>query len=275
MARQTGATVLRAGVHGPRRQAWPKGGASSVADRDLHLGQQLYFVLWDEDVDLAAVAKGEVVEYASDHSKVRVKVVEAPQTNLVGRTSWILPDRLDDDARSARVHYQQRAREGLREEMGRRGERDADAVEGETEAVGEADTALIWNEVCESWGDIDLLLDSIDFEAGWPENQARLAKFAVLGVLHLKPRLEALLATAPAGEEADAVRAALTLGVLRSSERLAGHEPCTLLDRWADVPFEEIAEAGESLAALRTALTAWGDRLGLRPTLVGRAPVER
>ena len=250
-----------------------------MPSRELHLGQELYFVLWDEDADLAAVAKGEVVQYASDWSKVRVKVVEAPQSNLVGRTSWILPDRLDDDARSARVHYQQRARAGLREEMHRLEHRALSADEGDASGRGGAaemardEAAGLWAQLVEAWGDVDLLLDSIDFEAGWPENQARLAKFAVLSVLRLEPRVEALLGALEDGDEVHAVRAAQAQGLLAAARRVAGADACALMERWSDLPFEEVGEAGETLGALRTALAALGDRHGLRPALAHPAAI--
>ncbi len=238
--------------------------------RELRLGQELYFVLWDEDADLAAVAKGEVVQYASDWSKVRVKVVDAPQSNLIGRTSWILPDRLDDDARTARVRYQQRARAGLRAEWRARGAGSGadEAAAGGADEVAESDAGRLWREVVDAWGDVDLLLDSIEFEAGWPENQARLAKFAVLSVLRLEPRLTALLAALDEGEEARGVRAALAQGVIASARRVVGADACALVERWGELPFEEVGEAADALTALRTALVALGQRHGLRPALL-------
>ena len=259
---------------GPRRAE----GGATVPSRELRLGQELYFVLWDEDADLAAVAKGEVVQYAADWSKVRVKVVDAPQSNLIGRTSWILPDRLDDDARSARVHYQQRARAGLREEMQRIGQRAASGDEDDTSrgAVAEMardETTRLWAQLVDAWGDVDLLLDSIDFEAGWPENQARLAKFAVLSVLRVEPRVDALLGALEDGEDVRAVRAAQAQGLLASARRVAGADACALMERWSDLPFEEVGEAAETLGALRTALAALGERHGLRPALAHPAAI--
>lgn len=246
----------------PRRRGAEEGDGA-VAGRELRLGQRLYFVLWDEDADLAAVAEGEVVQYASDWSKVRVKVVDAPQTNLLGRTSWILPDRLDDDPRTARVNYQRRARASLREELRRR---DGGAAKEEA-SVPRSEAERLWGELAEAWGDVELLLDSIDFEAGWPEHQARLAKFATVAVLRLEPRLQSLLQALPEGEEVQAVRAALAQGVFRSARRVVADDACALLERWSQLPFEETAEAAESLGALRTALAALGERHELRPAL--------
>jgi hypothetical protein len=245
----------------------------AVPVRELRLGRELYFVIWDEDADLAAVAKGEVVEYASDWSKVRVKVVEAPQTNLIGRTSWILPDRLDEDPRSARLHYMQRARKGLREELAE-ARRAGDAAE-EAKDVPEApdpELARRWSELAEPWADVELLLESIDFEAGWPENQARLAKFAVLAVLRLSPALEAVLAALPDSEASRAVRAALNQGVLGSARRLVGTDAGALLDRWAELPFEEVGETSETLSALRTAVGALAEAHGLPPLAAAPTP---
>ena len=235
--------------------------------KEVHLGQEVFFVLWDDDTDRAGVARAEVVQYASDWSKVRVKVVDADQLNVIGRTTWVLPDRLDDDARSARRNYQRRARQEMRQELAAAERRAAEAG-GEAKAVAD-DVAERWRAVAQGWADVDLLVDSMDFESGWPDNQARLAKFATLAILHLRPALVALLDAVPAGEPAEAVRAGLQGGVLGAAGPLCGDDPCALLGRWAEVPLAEVTATADYITGLRGALTALAEAHGLRPPLGG------
>ena len=236
--------------------------------REVHLGQELYFVLWDDDTDQAGVACGEVVQYASDFSKVQVRVVDAPQRTVIGRTTWILPERLDDDARSARVHYQQRARAELRAAA------DAESESEKTEAQGvaavEAAVAGPWTRVADGWADVALLVDSIDFEAGWPDHQSRLAKFATLRVLQLQPAIEAVLDALPGSDAAEVVRESLRSGVVGAAARLCGDDPFTLLDRWDDLSLEDIATAADHITGIASALEEMADRQGLTPSLAGR-----
>jgi hypothetical protein len=257
-----------------------------TARRELRLGQHLYFVLWDEDAGEAGVAKGEVVQYASDYSKVRVKVIDAPQRTVIGRTTWVLPERLDDDPRSARRNYQRRAREQLRAELASQAAGTAAAQEegaavaeaAEAAATGAAglppEAAAHWRRVAEGWPDVDLLVETIDFEAGWPEHQARLAKFAVMAVLALRPAILALLEALPAGDEVAAVRAALETGALGTAARLCGDEPSALLARWAEVPAGEVAAAADDVTGLRSALAELAARYGLQPPLPEAAASE-
>jgi hypothetical protein len=245
--------------------------------RQFRLGQELYFVLWDEQSEEAGVARAEVVQYASDHSKVRVKVVDAPQRPVIGRTTWVLPDRLDDDARSARRNYQRRARQELREaEQAEREEGPAQAggaerapdqgepkgADGVSDEVREA-----WGRVAAGWPDVELLVDTMDFEAGWPDHQARLAKFATVAVLRLRPALEALVGALPGDEAAEAVRTAMAGGVLASASAAAGGDPARLLDAWDQVPATDVAGAADQINGLRAALSELALRRELSPAL--------
>ncbi len=242
--------------------------------RELRLGQELYFVLWDEDGDEAGVAKGEVVQYAADYSKVRVRVVEAPQRTVIGRTTWVLPERLDDDPGSARRNYQRRAREQLRAEIARRtgaAENTGTGEEG-TGVPGQAQT--LWQRIAEGWRDIDLLVDTVDFEAGWPEHQSRLAKFAVVAVLTLRPTIAELLGALAGGEDAEAVRAALETGALGTAARMCASDCSVLLARWAEVPADEVATAADDITGLRSALAELAERHQLHPALEASAVVD-
>lgn len=232
--------------------------------REFRLGQRLYFVLWDEATEEAALACGEVVQYASDHTKVRLRVVEAPQRQVVGRTTWVLPDRVDDDPRSARIAYQRRARAEMR---GAEGEADLAPAEG-AETVAEGSPAA-WQAVAEGWHDVQLLVDSVDFEAGWPSHQARLAKFAVFAVLRLRPHLEALLQAAGDDEAAEGVRTALEGGVLGSAAAL-GDGAAAVLERWDEVPEPDVAGAADQISGLRAALTELAGARGWGPALPER-----
>lgn len=249
-------------------------GTGYPVHREVRLGQQVFLILWDDDTGRAGVARGEVVEYASDWSKVRVRVLEAPQLNVIGRTTWVLPDRLDDDALSARRNYHRRAREEMRRELaeatdGAHGDGEGNRVaERETQPAPVAEAAQgLWQGVATGWADVDLLVDSMDFESGWPENQARLAKFATLAVLGLRPRLEALLAALPQGEPVEAVRAGLEGGILGAVRPLCGEDPCILLARWGEVPLAEVSATADYLTGLRGALQALAEAHGLEPAL--------
>ncbi len=235
--------------------------------REVHLGQELYFVLWDDDTDQAGVARGEVVQYASDYSKVQVRVVEAPQRTVIGRTTWILPDRLDDDERTARRHYQQRARQELRAADAEAETAKADPREG---AVVEAAVAGPWSRVAEGWADVALLVDSIDFESGWPDNQSRLAKFATLRVLQLLPAITALLDALPRSDAVEVVRESLRTGAVGAAARVCGDDPFSLLERWDELPLEEVASAADDLTGIASALEEIADNQGLAPGLAGR-----
>ena len=236
--------------------------------REVHLGQELYFVLWDDDTDQAGVACGEVVQYASDFSKVQVRVVEAAQRTVIGRTTWILPDRLDDDARTARLHYQQRARAELRTAA----DAELETTKGEPRegAVVEAAVAGPWTSVANGWADVALLVDSIDFEAGWPDHQSRLAKFATLRVLQLRPAITAVLDALPASDAAEVVRESLRTGVVGAAARLCGDDPFTLLERWDELALEDVAAAADHITGIASALEEIADHQGLTPTLAGR-----
>ena len=237
--------------------------------RVFRLGQELYFVLWDEISEEAGVARGEVIQYASDQTKVRVKVLDAPQRTVIGRTTWVLPDRLDDDPRTARVNYQRRGREQLREETASVRDEAAAGPRQEAGKVAEA-TQADWARLCEGWRDVDLLVDTIDFEAGWPEHQVRIAKFAVLSLLRLRPQILALLGSLPAGEPVEAVRTALEGGALGSAAEIAGAQPITILERWDDVPADEQATAADQIAGVRAALDELARVHGLMPALTLR-----
>jgi hypothetical protein len=230
--------------------------------REFRLGQRLYFVLWDEGSEEAAVACGEVVQYASDWSKVRVRVVEAPQRQVLGRSTWVLPDRVDDDPRAARRAYQRRARAELRQAEGEAAEPPAKGAE----TVAEGSPAA-WGAVVEGWRDVALLVDTIDFEAGWPSHQARLAKFAVLAVLRLRPHLEALLREAPEGEAAEGVRTALEGGALGAAAALFGDDAAALLGRWDEVPEADASGAADQISGLRAALAELALERGWEPPL--------
>lgn len=228
------------------------------AQREVHLGQEVFFVLWDDDTERAAVVRAEVVQYASDWSKVRVRVTEAPQLNVIGRATWVLPDRLDDDPRSARLHYQQRARRELRAELERARAADADKTEaaGEGNAVGSAAAGASWRAVQAGWADVELLVDTIDFESGWPEHQARLAKFATMALLRVRPAIEEALRQLPADAHVDAVRGGLGGGLLGVVEPLCAGDPAGVLAHWDEVPAAEVVAAADYLTGLRGALDA-------------------
>lgn len=237
---------------------------------EVQLGQEVFFILWDDDTDRAGVARAEVVQYASDWSKVRVRVVDAPQLNVIGRATWVLPDRLDGDARSARRHYQQRARQEMRQERAEAERRTAAGAEAGEEAKAMAEgVTQRWQAVARGWADVDLLVDSMDFESGWPENQERLAKFATIAILNLRPVLEGLLAELPQGETVDAVRAGLQGGVVGAARPLCGDDPCALLSRWSEVPVAEVTATADYLTGFRGALAALAEAHGLSPTLPG------
>lgn len=229
--------------------------------RELHLGDALYFVLWDDMTDQAAVAKGEVIQYASDWSKVRVRVVDSPVRTVIGRSSWILPERLDPTPRLARTHYQQRARGQVREAFKPAGPRQ----KGEGAVAGAA--AAHWAEVVRAWGDVDLLLDTVEFESGWPEHQHRLSKLAVVTVLAIRPAITALLAAVSPGEEAEGVRLALEGGALAAAAQRAGDNPLGLLTEWDGIDAATTTAAPEDIAALRAALDELARKAGLEPAL--------
>lgn len=243
----------------------------SPAYREVHLGQVVYLILWDDDTDRAAVARAEVVQYASDWSKVRVRVVDAPQLNVIGRSSWVLPDRLDDDPRTARLHYHRRAREETRyprTEDGAPGE--DSAVEAEMTVDGSAapeGLLALWRPVAAGWQDVDLLIDSVDFESGWPENQSRLAKFATFAFLRLEPQLRRLLADLPAEDARDTVLAALETGLLAAVRPLCAGGIEGVLARWDEVPPAEVGAAADYFNGLRVALDALAEAHGLLPRL--------
>lgn len=228
------------------------------AQREVHLGQEVFFVLWDDDTERAAVVRAEVVQYASDWSKVRVRVTEAPQLNVIGRATWVLPDRLDDDPRSARLHYQQRARRELRAELERARTADADETDaaGEGNAVGSAAAAESWRAVQAGWADVELLVDTMDFESGWPEHQARLAKFATMALLRVRPAIEQALRQLPADAHVEAVRGGLGGGLLGVVEPLCAGDPAAVLSHWDEVPPAEVVAAADYLTGLRGALDA-------------------
>jgi hypothetical protein len=230
--------------------------------REFRLGQRLYFVLWDEATEEAGLACGEVVQYASDHSKVRLRVVEAPQRQVVGRSTWVLPDRVDDDPRSARIAYQRRARAEMREAEGEAEHAPAKGAETVSDA-----TPAAWQAVAEGWHDVQVLVDSVDFEAGWPSHQARLAKFAVFAVLRLRPHLEALLAEAAGDEAAEAVQTALEGGALGSAAAFANADPAAVLERWDEVPEPDVASTADQISGLRAALIELASARGWSPSL--------
>ncbi len=238
------------------------------AQREVHLGQEVFFVLWDDDTERAAVVRAEVVQYASDWSKVRVRVAEAPQLNVIGRATWVLPDRLDADPRSARRHYQQRARRELRAELERAHAAEADKTDadkteadkteaaGEGNAVGSAAAEESWRAVQAGWADVELLVDTMDFESGWPENQARLAKFATMALLRVRPAIEQALGQLPADTHVEAVRGGLGGGLLGVVEPLCAGDPAAVLSHWDEVPPAEVVAAADYLTGLRGALDA-------------------
>ncbi len=248
--------------------------------KEVHLGQEVFLILWDDDTGHAGVARAEVVQYASDWSKVRVKVVDAPQLNVIGRTTWVLPDRLDDDPLLARRNYHRRAREEMRLELAEArhtGGRAETGGEGarlepseqspEQRADGSEALRSLWRPIVEAWADVDLLVDSIDFESGWPENQARLAKFATIALLHLEPKLRDLLDRLPAGEPVEAVRAGLQGGILGAVRSLCANDPCGLLTRWDEAPLAEVTATADYLTGLRGALEALAEAHSLDPRL--------
>lgn len=228
----------------------------------FRLGQMLYFVLWDDETDRAAVAGGEVVEYASDHSKVRVKVVESAHPALVGRSTWILPERLDDSPRAARANYQRRARESLREGAT---EPEQPPEEGKA-AVDERERA--WSDLTAQWADVDFFLETMDYEAGWAENEERLARYALLATLRLCPLIERLVAQLPDSPEKADVHAALQGAPLRAAIRVAGSDACALLERWSEVDDDLISAVPATLRQLRGSLAALGRTAKLQPELV-------
>lgn|GEM_PF-5035555 len=251
--------------------------------KEVHLGQQVFLVLWDDDTGRAGVATADVVQYASDWSKVRVKVVEAPQLGVIGRTTWVLPDRLDDDAASARRNYHRRARQEMRRDLAEARRQAAGGAEADGEGGpleqserspepsgqagrGEAAQSL-WRSVVEGWADVDLLVDSMDFESGWPENQARLAKFATVAILGLEPKLRSLLDQLPPDEAVEAVRDGLEGGILGAVRPLCGEDPCALLVRWSEVPLAEVTAAADYVSGLRGALQSLAEVHGLTPNL--------
>lgn len=234
--------------------------------RQFHLGQHLYFVLWDDETSRAAVACGEVVEYASDHTKVRVKVIDSPHPNLAGRTTWILPDRVDDTPSLARLHYQRRARQSVRED--RPAVRTHDAGE-RSNVVSEAQ--VLWGKLLDGWGDIDFFLETMDYETGWTENEERVARYALLATHRLRPTIEALLAEI-GGQPATAdVREALSSTPLALAQQLAPGNACALLDRWNEVNYDVVSDVAASVRQLRGSLAALGRAAELLPELVGEA----
>ncbi len=230
--------------------------------REVRLGQEFYFVLWDDMTEQAALARGEVIQYTSDWSRVRLRVVDSSLRTVVGRSSWILPDRLDPDPESARRHYQQRAREQVRSETAPAG---AGTVEGGTALEGPV--ARAWARVAAGWGDVDLLLDTVEFESGWPANQERLAKLAMVVVLNLVPTIRELVGALPPGLAHDAVETALQSGALGGALRLAADSPTALLDRFAELGPDAASSAIEDLQALRSALVELAAEHALEPAL--------
>lgn len=240
--------------------------------KEVHLGQVVFFILWDDDTDRAGVAQAEVVQYAADWSKVRVRVLEAPQLHVLGRTTWVLPDRLDDDARSARRNYQRRARREMREAQAAERHEAAGGPDagGEGRPVTEVTSAAgCWQAVTLGWADVDLLVDSMDFESGWPENQARLAKYATIAIINLRPAILALLAELPGGDAVEAVRAGLEGGVVGAARALCADDPCALLARWGEVPLAEVTATADYVTGLHGALAALAEAHGLAPALAG------
>jgi hypothetical protein len=229
--------------------------------REVRLGDAFYFVLWDDMTDQAAVAKGEVTQYASDYSKVRLRVVESPIRTVLGRSTWLLPDRLDPTPQEARTHYQQRARTEVRQAFapGKSVQKGEGAVEGPASEH--------WAKVVRAWGDVDLLLDTVEFESGWPENQHRLAKLATLAVLAMRPDVTALLGTLGHSEEAENVRLALETGTLGAAAQAAGNDPSGLLRAWDDADAATLATAPQDISALRAALEELSQQAGLQPSL--------
>lgn len=211
--------------------------------------------------DQAAVAKGEVTQYASDYSKVRLRVVESPIRTVIGRSTWLLPERLDPTPREARTHYQQRARADVRRAFGLARSR------SKGEGAVEGPAAEHWTDVVRAWEDVDLLLDTVEFESGWPENQGRLAKLATMAILAMRKRITDLLdALGPSPEAAD-VRLALESGALEAARARADDDPARLLAVWDQIPADTAATAIEDIAALRAALEELGRRAGLQPAL--------
>lgn len=230
--------------------------------RQFRLGQHVYFVLWDDETSRAAVACGEVVEYASDHTKVRVKVIDSPHPNLAGRTTWILPERVDDSPSLARLHYQRRARQSVREDRPAVGTHHT----GErSNAVSEAQ--ILWGKVLDGWGDIDFFLETMDYETGWAENEERVARYALLATHRLRPTIEALLAHAEGQSAAADVREALSSPPLALAQQLAPNDACALLDRWNEVNYDVVSEVANAVRQLRGSLAALGRAAELLPEL--------
>ena len=124
-----------------------------------------------------------------------------------------------------------------------------------------------WAEVVRAWGDVDLLLDTVEFESGWPEHQHRLSKLAVVTVLAIRPTITALLAALAPGEEAENVRLALETGALAAAAQRAGDNPAGLLAAWDDIDPATAAAAPSDITALRAALEELGRKVGLEPLL--------
>ncbi len=230
--------------------------------REVRLGDEFYFILWDDMTDQAVVARGEVIQYASDWSKVRLRIVDSPVRTVLGRSTWILPERLDTDARSARAHYQQRARADVRVAFS--------PLPNPRTAKGDRPVAAAtehWSKVVDAWGDVDLLLDTVEFESGWPENQQRLAKLGMIAILAMRPDLLALLEALGPSDEARSVRMALGGGALAGATEAAAGDPLRLLQVWDELDPGTRANAAADILALRAALDELARTAGLEPEL--------